>query len=210
MVAIVCALHRVQRSAKVVTRGRRLPTLVVQGNAAMLDRDRHHRPFKMQQLLPFAATIGTILLRRRERIAIAESAAGGLINAALLAVPGASRWCLGGVVLYTRQARLALKHVELEQFEGLTGATEPYVQFLARTVRARFTADWCLCESGAAGPTGNRYGHAAGHACFAVSGAVERTTTLETGETDRLSNMHAFAAAGLTLLAEALAAADEQ
>jgi len=158
----------------------------------------------MQTLIPLAQEVGKLLKARNEKIAVAESAAGGLINAALLAVPGASGWCLGGVVLYTLQSRLALKGIEKDMFEGMTGSTEVYALFMARAVRERFQAQWCLCETGTAGPTGSRYGFAAGHACFAVAGPLEQTLTIETGESDRLANMYAFARAGLELALDAL------
>jgi nicotinamide-nucleotide amidase len=158
----------------------------------------------MQKLLPLAEEVGKLLQARKQKIAVAESAAGGLINAALLAVPGASGWCLGGAVLYTRQSRLALKGMHESMFEGMTGSTEAYAMFMARAVRERFDAQWCLCETGTAGPTGSRYGYAAGHACFAVAGPVEQTLTIETGKDDRVSNMYAFAETGLIVVLKAL------
>jgi PncC family amidohydrolase len=158
----------------------------------------------MQTLVPLAEEVGNLLKARKEKIAVAESAAGGLINAALLAVPGASSWCLGGVVLYTLQSRLALKGMEKDMFKGMTGSTEVYALFMARAVRERFQAQWCLCETGTAGPTGSRYGYAPGHACFAIAGPIERTLKIETGNSDRVANMYAFAKAGLTLAIEVL------
>jgi nicotinamide mononucleotide (NMN) deamidase PncC len=75
---------------------------------------------------------------------------------------------------------------------------------LARTSRVRFEATWGLAETGASGPSGNRYGDAAGHTCVAISGAVEKVLTLETGSADRVANMRAFTHAALALLEEAL------
>ena len=158
----------------------------------------------MRTLIPLAEEVGNLLKARKERIAVAESAAGGLINAALLAVPGASGWCLGGAVLYTRQSRLALKGMHEDMFKDMTGSTEVYALFMARAVRERFEAQWCLCETGTAGPAGSRYGYAPGRACFAVAGAIERTRTIETGNNDRVSNMHAFARAGLMFAVDVL------
>jgi nicotinamide-nucleotide amidase len=160
----------------------------------------------MQTLMPLSEEVGQLLLARNDKVAVAESAAGGLINAALLAVAGASGWCLGGVVLYTPRSRLALKDMYPEMFADMTGSTEEYARFMARMVRERFDAQWCLCETGTAGPTRSRYGYAAGHACFAVSGPVDRVLTIETGSDDRVANMYAFAEAGLRLLADALKA----
>lgn len=161
----------------------------------------------MQDLLPRAERLAAILKDRRETIVVAESSTGGLISAALLSVPGASAYFLGGAVVYTLRARRALLEIQDAAVAGMRGASEPYALLLARTARQRFSASWSLAESGATGPTGNRYGDAAGHTCLAVAGAVERAITLETGSNDRVANMHAFAAAALDLLAESLAAA---
>jgi nicotinamide-nucleotide amidase len=159
----------------------------------------------MKNLLPLAENVSTLLKDRRETVAIAESSAGGLISAALLAVPGASAYFLGGAVVYTYPARGVLLDIPEAALTGLRSATEPYALLLARTVRERFSATWGLGESGATGPTGNRYGDPAGHACLAVAGQAERVITLETGQADRLANMRAFAAAALDLLAQSLA-----
>ncbi len=161
----------------------------------------------MRDLLARAERLAAILKDRRETIVVAESSTGGLISAALLSVPGASAYFLGGAVVYTLRARRALLDIQDAAVAGMRGASEPYALLLARTARQRFSASWSLAESGATGPTGNRYGDAAGHTCLAVAGAVERAITLETGSNDRVANMRAFAATALDLLAESLAAA---
>lgn len=158
----------------------------------------------MNELLPRAERAVALLIARKQTIVVAESAAGGLINAALLAVPGASACCRGGLVVYTYEIRRALLGISDADMQGLTPATEAYALLAARRSRERVASDWALTETGAAGPTGSRYGYPAGHACFAVAGPVERTRTLETGSADRVANMHAFAAAALDLLAEVL------
>lgn len=159
----------------------------------------------MNDLLPLAEKAAALLKARGETIAVAESSTGGLVSAALLAVPGASAYFLGGAVVYTRSARGALLGIADTALAGMRPATEAYALLLARTARERLSAHWALAESGATGPSGNRYGDAAGHACLAVAGAVERTATLETGKPDRLANMRAFAAAALELLTQSLA-----
>ena len=158
----------------------------------------------MDTLLPLATRAGALLKARGETIAIAESSAGGLIAASLLAVPGASAYFLGGGVIYTRQARLALLGIDVAAMATMRPSTEPYARLLASTVRTRFEATWGVGETGATGPTGNRYGDAAGHACIALAGPVERAFTLETGSPDRIANMREFAAVSLRALAEAL------
>jgi PncC family amidohydrolase len=147
-----------------------------------------------------ATALAAQLKQRGESIAVAESSTGGLISAALLAVPGASAYFLGGGVIYTRQARRVLLDVSDAAVVGVQSATERYALLLARTIRRRFAATWGLAESGAAGPDGNRYGDAAGHCCLAIAGPLERTITLETGSAERAANMVAFAQAALDLL----------
>jgi PncC family amidohydrolase len=158
----------------------------------------------MQSLLPLAERLGARLKARGETVSIAESSAGGLISAALLAVPGASAYYLGGAVVYTRQSRELLLGIPPSALEGMRPATEPYALLLARTVRDKFSASWAIGETGATGPTGNRYGDPAGHASIAVVGASERAITVETGVADRVANMRAFARAAFVLLAERL------
>jgi PncC family amidohydrolase len=158
----------------------------------------------MQELISRAEKAGGLLKQRGETIVVAESSTGGLISAALLALPGASAYFLGGAVVYTQVARRALVDLPDIAALGMRASTEPYARLLAQTARQRFLASWALAESGATGPAGNRYGDAAGHSCIAVAGPVERAITLETGSSDRVANMHTFAAAAIDLLIEAL------
>ncbi len=162
----------------------------------------------MRELLPHAERAVALLIARRQIIAVAESSAGGLITAALLAVPGASACVRGGIVVYTYEMRRALLGISDADMRGITPSTEQYALLAARRTRDKVASDWALAETGAAGPTGSRYGYPAGHACFAVAGpGVERSITLETGSSDRVANMHAFAAAALNLLIDAVTAA---
>ncbi len=160
----------------------------------------------MQTLLPLAETIAARLIAQKQTVAVAEGSAGGLIAAALLAVPGASAYFLGGAVVYTRASRSGLLRIAEADMAGMRPATEPYAALLARRVRDIHGAVWGLGEAGAAGPTGNRYGDPAGHTCLAVAGPAERAFTLRTGNADRQQNMEAFAMRALALLAEAIGA----
>jgi PncC family amidohydrolase len=159
----------------------------------------------MKALLPLAEKIAAVLIARKQTIAIAESSTGGLVAAALLAVPGASAYFLGGAVVYTKSARAALLGIGDAEMQGLRPATEDYSLLIARRVRDRHGATWGFGETGATGPSGNRYGDPAGHTCLAVAGPIERAATLRTGSADRLANMDAFAKRSLALLVEAIA-----
>ena len=159
----------------------------------------------MDDLLPLADRIAARLKARGETLCVCESSTGGLISAALVAVPGASAFYLGGSVVYTHASRRGLMQVPDEAFaNGLRASTEAYALLMAKAARERTGAVWGLAETGASGPDGNRYGDAAGHSCLAVAGPVEKAITLETGHGDRIANMRAFSLAALGLLAEAL------
>lgn len=154
----------------------------------------------MKTLILIAEQIAAKLIAAQQTVAVAESSTGGLISAALLAVPGASAYFMGGAVVYTRDARKVLMDIPNDVMRGVRSASEPYAQLLADQMRKRLSTDWALSETGATGPKGNSYGDAAGHSCMAVSGVRSRVITLETGSADRVANMEAFAKTALELL----------
>jgi PncC family amidohydrolase len=160
----------------------------------------------MQELVRIAEQVAARLIARKQTIAVAESSTGGLISASLLAVPGASAYFLGGAVVYTRDARRVLMDIPDDAMKGIRSASEPYAKLLAEQVRRRFGTDLGLSETGATGPTGNRYGDAAGHSCMAVAGSATSVITLETESNDRQANMQAFAKSALDLLLKQLTA----
>jgi len=158
----------------------------------------------MESLAALGNVVGQLLKDRKHTVAVAESSAGGLINAALVAVPGASAYYLGGGIVYTGAGRAALLGMTAQDMVNIRSASEAFARLLAQRVRANLSATWGLSETGASGPTGNRYGDAPGHACIAVSGPVEAVITLETGSADREANMWVFARRAIDLLESCL------
>lgn len=147
-----------------------------------------------------AAALAALLRSRGETVSVCESASGGLISTALLAVPGASAYYVGGLVMYTGAVRPLLSGA-LAPPAGMRGATEAFAAWEASAVRLALGTTWGIGETGAAGPTGNPYGDPPGHAWVAVAGAEAgpRTRRIATGAADRAHNMAAFALAALTL-----------
>ena len=165
------------------------------------------------ELVEPAQVVGAMLRERGETVVVAEGSAGGLISAALLSVPGASAYYLGGAVVYTRAANRAWMSGEIEAPPGMRGATEPFALYLAQSAAKKLQATWGIGEAGAAGPA-NPYGDPAGHCWVAVAGPVTATRHVLTGLDDRNDNMVIFAIAALALFTETLAtsalrAADE-
>ena len=179
-------------------------------------------------LVSAATTVATTLRERGERVAVSESAAGGLINAALVAVPGASDFYIGGMVVYTGAGRYVLAGDEPPP-DAMRGATEEFARYQAAQVARRYRATWGIGETGATGPAGNPYGDPAGHGWVAVAhiagptldvetaGAPDRSPSginvgvrrLATGSDDRAANMMRFALAALELAAAAVASPAE-
>ncbi|MFK7917663.1 MAG: CinA family protein [Ilumatobacter sp.] len=157
------------------------------------------------ELLDAGQRCGALLKERGETVAVADGSAGGLVSTALLAVPGASAYFLGGAVIYTRNALDGMLTGPVERPRKLRGASEPWATHLARASRTHLRATWGVGEGGATGPSGNPYGDPPGHAWVAVSGPTEATRSVLTGDDDRLANMVAFSTAALKLLAEELA-----
>jgi PncC family amidohydrolase len=141
---------------------------------------------------------------RRETIAVAESSCGGLISASLLSVPGASAYYVGGTVTYSRVANQAYLAGAVVVPPGLQAETEEFALYMAHAAAAKLETTWAIGESGAAGPSGSRYGDPPGHVWVAVAGAADSTRHLLTGSENRSANMVAFAEAALGLLTECL------
>ncbi len=160
----------------------------------------------MQTLLPLAQEIAVLLKARGETVAVSESSTGGLVSAALLSVPGASAYFLGGAVVYTKKAREVLIDLPADKLIA-AGAQKPlseaFVTLLSDTLRDQFSSTWALAEIGATGPAGSRYGDPAGTACLAIAGpdGLSQAITVSTGVLDdREANMRRFAAESLRLL----------
>ena len=158
----------------------------------------------IEPLAALAARAAAALKARKQTIAVADGATGGLISAGLLTVPGATGFYLGGGVIYSFKGRDILLDVDPAELKGMKSVTEPYALLQARAIRDRFGADWGIAESGSAGPT-HPMGVPAGKSCIAVIGpGVSLTRLIDTGNEDRIANMEAFALAALGVLNEAL------
>jgi len=158
----------------------------------------------LPSLAALAQRVGAALKERKETVAVVESSSGGLVSAALLAIPGASSFFLGGAVVYSRRAGKALLGLTALDVAGLRAETEPYAVLVAGRIRDSHCASWGISESGAAGPSGSPYGDAPGHVCIAVVGATPLSRTIETGGADRAANMDLFARHLLQLFERAL------
>ncbi len=156
----------------------------------------------LADLFDRAVTVAGLLVERAQTVAVVESSAGGLVSAALLSIPGASAYYLGGTVPYSLPSAQALLSLRTEEMSGLRGASAPFVECLATSIARILRADWAVAEAGVAGPQPNRYGDAPGQSwiCVAGRGGIQATEQLRTGSGIRRANMIAFAAGAMALL----------
>lgn len=148
--------------------------------------------------------VASLLIARGETIAVAESTTGGLLSAALLRVPGASKYYAGGGVTYTLNSRVALAGMPPDAYANYQGTTPDMLAALAEGMRVRLGATWCIAESGLAGPTPGRSGAPPGRTTMSVAGPVAHTEVTETGLADREANMIEFATRTLRFLRDAI------
>jgi len=160
----------------------------------------------LREVQPQVLRIADMLRQRGQKIAIADGATGGLVSAALLTVPGALDFYVGGGVVYSFKARDALFGLPREAYRGMRSVTENYAILQADAIRHRLGADWGLAESGSAGGSAHPMGVASGRSIAAVADPSGRTlaSTIETDDDDRIANMEAFAHNALDLLEQAL------
>ena len=102
-------------------------------------------------------------------------------------------------MIYTSSARNAFLKIDLAKHPEIRPATESYALLLAESCQEILATTWGLSESGAAGPTGSRYGDDLGHTCIAISGPSKLTKTFESRIQDREANMQLFAEQALKL-----------
>ncbi|KAH7912852.1 hypothetical protein BJ138DRAFT_1147317 [Hygrophoropsis aurantiaca] len=159
---------------------------------------------------PLLEEIASLLTSTSSTLCVAETTTGGLVSAALLSVPGASKWYVGGATLYSGVSRKALAGWTDENFKDYKGPTTELVATLATDIREKLGTTYCIGESGATGPTvrGGIYVHSvAGRTCMALasSNGGIATKVINTGKTVRQENMILFAQETLQFLRDVLA-----
>lgn len=101
-----------------------------------------------------ASRLQAAALAAGRTVALAESCTGGMVAAALTAVPGSSGYFVGGVVSYADEAKRDLLGVEPAILEAHGAVSAQVAMAMAVGVRARFSVDLAASVTGIAGPDG--------------------------------------------------------
>jgi nicotinamide-nucleotide amidase len=139
-------------------------------------------------------------------LATAESCTGGLVAAALTALPGSSTFVERGFVTYSNAAKIELLGVSAQLIEERGAVSEEVARAMAEGAVAHSHADAALAITGIAGPTGGSLEKPVGTVHIAVAGKGHGTLhrqLLYSG--DRTAVREASAVAALALLLELLA-----
>ena len=156
----------------------------------------------MEELLEIAKKVSVKLTEREETVSVIESSSGGLISSSLLAQPGASAYYIGGQVVYTAKSIRGVTGLRLRDLKekNIRSSSEPFALLLGEKGIEIYGTDWCITETGAAGPSGNGYGDPPGYSCFAISGHKSISSFVNTNSDNRQENMIHFSCAALNLL----------
>lgn len=153
-----------------------------------------------------AADVVAALTARGQLLATAESLTGGLLGAAITAVPGASAAYVGGVVAYATPMKHRLAGVDAELLAAEGPVSERTAKALAAGIREATGADWAVATTGVAGPT-SQDGHEPGEVWVGLASPSAPAIAVHHHFTgDRAAIRDATVQAALALVADALAA----
>lgn len=104
--------------------------------------------------LPLAKIVGEALRARGHTVAAAESCTGGMVGAQLSAIPGSSRYFLGGVIAYSNDVKRQWLGVPAALLRRHGAVSAACAAAMANGVRQKMGADWGIAVTGIAGPGG--------------------------------------------------------
>lgn len=148
--------------------------------------------------------LGSLLRRRKQTLAVAESCTGGLLSHRLTNVSGSSDYFLGGVVAYSNAAKQALLGVDASLLEREGAVSEAVAKEMASGVRRLFGADIGVGITGIAGPTGGTPEKPVGLVYIALAAEGVVRCERHIWSHDRLGNKEASARRALEMLLEYL------
>jgi nicotinamide-nucleotide amidase len=136
---------------------------------AALVAERHPRDLFSTDGTSVDEQVAALLRDSGRTIATAESCTGGLVAGRLTDLAGSSAYVLGGVVVYSNEAKVRLAGVDPAVIERVGAVSVEVAEALADGARAALGADVGVGITGIAGPGGGSEDKPVGTVCFSVS-----------------------------------------
>lgn len=122
-----------------------------------------------EEILKLSQRLGVVLSERQANVTTAESCTGGLIAAAITAVPGSSGWFHGGYISYDNEIKRTVLGVRAGTLRQEGAVSELTVREMAQGALTTMSAHWAIAVSGIAGPGGEVPGKPVGTVCFGLA-----------------------------------------
>ncbi|HOU12306.1 MAG TPA: CinA family protein [Anaerolineae bacterium] len=151
-----------------------------------------------------AEYVGERLMTRNWRVAVAESATGGLIGHMLTQVAGSSRYFWGGIIAYDNAIKLRLLGVREETLARWGAVSAVTALEMAAGACRALGVEVAVSVTGIAGPTGATASKPVGLYYLGLATPTERWAWRHLFTGDRAANNEFAAYAALRHLAEYL------
>jgi len=154
---------------------------------------------RLAAAFPESAALGRRLIAGGLTVAVAESCTGGLLGAALTAVPGASAYFRGGIIAYADAVKIDLLGVDPDRLAQFGAVSSEVAIAMARGVARHVGADLGIAITGVAGPGAEGTAKPVGliHVAGSCRDRIETAELHENG--DREANRAAAVRAALSL-----------
>ena len=107
-------------------------------------------------------TCDLINVLQGKTLSVAESCTGGMIGAALTAVPGSSAVFKGGIISYTNEVKKKMLSVPGEMLDREGAVSAAVACAMAEGARENLSTDYAISVTGLAGPGGDEFGNPVG------------------------------------------------
>jgi nicotinamide-nucleotide amidase len=97
--------------------------------------------------------IGKLLLQKNKTLSVAESCTGGTISKKITAVPGASKYYIGGLVAYNAQVKISDLNVSTNSISKFSVVSAQVAEEMALGAKQKFKSDFAVATTGNAGPS---------------------------------------------------------
>jgi nicotinamide-nucleotide amidase len=147
------------------------------GSLVEFVRDRHADTLFSEDERTIDQIVAEALRGAGETVAVAESCTGGLLGARLTELAGSSDYFMGGLIVYSNEAKVSLAGVDPSVIERVGAVSEEVAEALAEGARTRLGASFGIGVTGVAGPGGGSEDKPVGTVCVSVSDGGARRVT---------------------------------